>query len=116
MEEATGVPRAYYKQMMERAKRVELPYKGKTTLNVKVIEVNDLIINKLGGYTLGKREKDLQDRIYNLIFNESRIDETYIFDTIKKYFPDKEDKLTAAYKQVKKLAQKGREAALNLIK
>ena len=116
MEEATGVPRAYYKQLMERAEKVELPYKGKTNLTVKVIEVNDLIVNKLGGYTLGKREKDLQDLIYNFIFNESRIDEDYILDTIKKYFPEKEDKLTATYEQVKELAQKGREAALNLIK
>jgi hypothetical protein len=116
MEETTGVPREYYKQMMERAQTVELPYKGKTTLSVKVIEVNDLIINKLGGYVLGKREKDFQDIVYNLVFNESRIDEGYIINTINTYFREKAEKLLDGYQKLKEQAQNGREAALNLIK
>lgn len=115
IEETTGVPHEYYTKIIENAERINIPYKGKTALSVNVISINDLIVNKLGGYVLGGRQKDLQDIIYNMIFNESRINEEYVSKTIETYFPDKKEKLISAYQEAKKHAAEGKDSALKLI-
>ncbi|MDD5182405.1 MAG: hypothetical protein PHC66_04535 [Candidatus Nanoarchaeia archaeon] len=115
IEKATGFSKDYYNQIVKRSHEIDIPYKGKQRVTANVIDINDLIVTKLDGLVAG-RQKDAQDLIYNLVFNEPRINEGYVLNTIRTHFSSRQDVLLSKYNEMKILAKDGKEAILNLIK